>query len=159
MAIRRLEELQCSDTVEVVIVWAWTTGVANPVDRDGWQLIGHDTLRFYQTLGVERLTALKRHISTSDIFVWFFSERHRTEYGVEIFVELPVMKLELDRLSRYYTCVRLSRACQVRRLYYLFGYDPTTWREAVGVEVDEKTDMSGSSAALTPFVDWTCDYP
>jgi len=31
-----LEELQCPNAAEVVIVWAWTIGVVNPVDRDGW---------------------------------------------------------------------------------------------------------------------------
>ena len=37
-AIRRFEELRCSNTVEVVIMWAWTVGVVNPVDHDGWHI-------------------------------------------------------------------------------------------------------------------------
>jgi hypothetical protein len=38
-AIRRLEELQCLNTAEVVILWAWTAGVVNPADHDAWGLI------------------------------------------------------------------------------------------------------------------------
>ncbi|KAF9643571.1 hypothetical protein BDM02DRAFT_1411387 [Thelephora ganbajun] len=65
-AIRRLEELQCLNTAEVVITRAWTIGVIDPVDHDGWRLIGNETLRFYQTHGTGRLTALKRHILDTD---------------------------------------------------------------------------------------------
>jgi len=36
VAIRRLEELQCLNTAEVVIMWAWTVDVVTPVDHDGW---------------------------------------------------------------------------------------------------------------------------
>ena len=61
-AIRRLEELRCSKTAEVVILWAWTSGAIDAADHDGWKLIGDDTLRFYRTHGMERLTTLKRHI-------------------------------------------------------------------------------------------------
>ena len=155
MGIRRLEELQCPNVAEVVMMWAWTVSVVNPVDRDGWQLIGRDTLRFYQTHGVERLIALKRHVADRDMFF------NRWEYRLDIIIGLPVLKLQPDPPSRYITCAYLSQACQLRRLYHLFGYDPTMWMEAVGVEeVDEKIHVSsGSSVALTPFVDWTCDYP
>ena len=59
MTVKYLEELQCPNTAEVVIMWAWTIGVVNPVDHDGWQLIGRDTLRFYQTRGMERLNRLE----------------------------------------------------------------------------------------------------
>ena len=61
-AVGHLEELQCSNTAEVVILWAWTSGAVDAADHDGWKLIGHDTLRFYRTHGMERLTTLKRHI-------------------------------------------------------------------------------------------------
>ena len=155
MAIGRLEELQCSNTVEVVIMWAWTVGTVNPVDRDGWQLIGRDTLRFYQAHGVERLTALKQHVTGGAL------ERYRRESGMEIFVELPVLKLQPEIGSRYHTYMNLSQTCQLRRLYHLFGYDPTTWKEAVGVEeVDGKIEVPpGHSVALSPFMGWVCDYP
>ncbi|KAF9644233.1 hypothetical protein BDM02DRAFT_1056006 [Thelephora ganbajun] len=65
-AIRRLEELQCLNTAEVVISWAWTIGVINLVDHGAWSSIGNDTLRFYQTYGTGRLIALKRHVIDSN---------------------------------------------------------------------------------------------
>jgi len=68
-AIRRLEELQCLNTAEVVILWAWTTGVVDIADRNAWKLIERDTLEFYQTHGIERLAALKRHIIGADRIV------------------------------------------------------------------------------------------
>jgi len=49
MAIRRLEELQFPNTAEVLIMWAWTVGVVDPVDRDGWQLI-NDWTRYSPVL-------------------------------------------------------------------------------------------------------------
>ena len=152
MAIRRLEELQYSNTAEVVVMWAWTVGVVSPMDHDGSQVIGCDTLRFYQTHGTEHLIALKRHIVDGDMFLF---ERHRRESGVDIFVKLPVLK---NVQSGYQTHLYLSQACQLRRLYQLFGYDLTMRKGAVAAEVDEKMDVSpGSSVALAPFVDWACD--
>jgi len=61
-AVGRLEELGCLNTAEVVLMWAWTAGVVDPMDRDPWKLIWRDTLRFYQTHGIGRLAALSRHI-------------------------------------------------------------------------------------------------
>ena len=61
-AIRGLEELQCLNTAEVVILWAWTTEVVDRGDHGGWTSIWLDTVRFYRTHGMERLTTLKRHI-------------------------------------------------------------------------------------------------
>jgi len=163
-AIRRFEELQCSNTVEVVIMWAWTVGVVNPVDHDGWQLIGRDTLRFYQPHGTERPTfALKRHITGMLVnvnhFMFFMRRIHGASHSGRDFVELPVLGLHLG--FRYQTYLYLSQACQLRRLYQLFGYDPTTWEEAVVAdEVGEKMHVSsGRPVALVSFVDWACDYP
>ena len=144
VAIKRLEELQCSNTVEVLIMWAWTVGVVSPVDHDGWQLIGRDTLRFYQTHGLERLTDLRRHVAGEDKFL---SERHRMESRVETFVELPALKLHPDSASRYHIYQNLSQACQLRRLYQLFGYDPTTREEA-----DEEIVSSGNSEPHSPLM-------
>ena len=158
--IRRLEELRCSNTVEVVIMWAWTVGTMNPVDHDGWKLIGRDTLRFYQTHGVERLATLKQHITIrvgppGMLLVPYSQYATRSFYGLPVLKQLPVTVSRLD------TYLHLSQACQLRRLYHLFGYDPTTWREAVGVEeVGKKRDVfSGHSVALVPSMDWACDYP
>ena len=54
-AIRRLEELQCPNTAEIIIMWAWTIGVINPMDHVAWKFIRDETLRFYQTHGFRRL--------------------------------------------------------------------------------------------------------
>jgi len=162
-AIRRLEELQCPNTAEVMIMWAWTIGVVSPVDRDGWELIGRDTLRFCQTRRMERLIALKRHITDRTMessYIALLSTGHgKSKIGA--FVQLPVLKLEPNFWSRQGTFLYLSQACQLRRLYRLFGYDPTTWKDAVAVEeVGGKSDASlGHSVTLSPFVDWVCDYP
>jgi hypothetical protein len=43
-------------------MWAWTTNVVDPMDHDGWRLVGNDTLCFYRAHGMGRLNALKRHI-------------------------------------------------------------------------------------------------
>jgi len=61
-ATKRLEELQCLNTAEVVVMWAWTAGVIDPADPDAWRSIGRDTLRFCQTDGMGCPMALKRHI-------------------------------------------------------------------------------------------------
>jgi len=158
MAVRRLEELQCPNTAEVLLMWAWIIGVVDPVDRDGWQLIGSSTLRFCEARRMERLVTLKRRITDRTTSV---PSRGYGKSGVEDFVELPVLKLQPDFESRFDTFLCLSQACQLRRLYQLFGYDPTTWDDAVvASEVDEKSDVSlGHSVALPPFMDWVCDYP
>jgi len=156
MAIKRLEELRCLNTAEVVIMWAWTVGAVNPVDHDGWQLIERDTLRFYKTRGVEHLTVLRQHFADRNTFI---SSRVCRESGT--FVELPVLKLQPEAESRHETYLNLSQACRSRRLHQLLGYDPTAWKEAIAVEeVDEKTEVSsGHYIALVPFMDWACDYP
>jgi hypothetical protein len=163
MAIRHLEELQCSNTAEVVIMWAWTIGVVNPVDRDAWQLIGCDTLQFYQTHGLGRLITLKRHL-TGGIMEssWMASLFMGRLAGPDSRWQLPPTHAyrELDVPLKPLMHLHISRACQLRRLYQLFGYDPTTWKEAVGVEeVDEETGVSEHSIVLAPFMDWACDYP
>ena len=165
MAIRRLEELQCSNTVEVVIMWAWTVGVVNPVDHDGWQLIERDTLRFYQTHGMERLIALRRHVADAAMdpyHLWFLVGRYGGfRFGVGNFVKLPVLKLLPETVSKDFTYLQLSRTCQVRRLYRLFGCDPVTWKEGVeGVDIEKGMSVSsGRSVTSALLVDWACDYP
>jgi len=165
MAIRRFEELQCPNTAEVLLMWAWTIGVVDPVDRDGWQLIVHNTLRFCETRRMERLVTLKRHIidrTMEPVYVGLSVIGRHGESKVKDFIRnLPVLKLEPDSWSRFRTFVCLSQACQLRRLYQLFGYDTTTWKDAVAAsEVGEKSDVSSErSVTLSPFMDWACDYP
>ena len=168
MAIRRLEELQCLNTAEVVIMWAWILGVVNPVDHDAWQVIEGDTLRFCQNHGTGRLIALKRHITDTSMatsHIKFLQSRFWTSPYRAGGIRQRLANRQEQLQSRYYTVAPLyiSRACQLRRLDYLFGYDPTTWKEAVAVaveEADEEMDVSlGYSVTSVPFMDWTCDYP
>jgi len=52
-AIRRLEELQCSNTAEVVIMRARTSGVVNPLGHEAWGLIGRDAFPCYQPMKLD----------------------------------------------------------------------------------------------------------
>ena len=163
MAIRRLEELQCPNTAEVVIMWAWTIYVVDPVDRDSWELIGRSTLRFCETRRMERLVGLKRHITDrtmESVSIQSLLIRSREESEKD-FLELPVLQLQPGFKSGLDTYMYLSQACQLRRLYQLFRYNPTTWKDAVAAsKVDEENEVSlGHSVALSPSMDWACDYP
>ena len=169
-AIKHLEELQCSNTVEVVIIWAWTTGAVNLVDRDDWRLIGHHTLRFYQTHGMRRLIALKQHTTAQpkqSRHMMFLTARYRTfscRAGSALRPD-PTSTPWLISGNRYLADFHIAQVCQLRRLYHLFGYDPTTWEGAFMVEtVEEERGMSSGLRAkpipfIGPFIDWACDYP
>ena len=165
MAIRRLEELQCPNTVEVVIMWAWTVGALDPEDHNGWQLIERNTLQFYQTHGMGHLITLERHIADTAMDTGFAWLLYRPWWcsltGARKFIELPVLKLESDFTSRYHTYLYLSRTCRLRRLYHLFGYDPVMWKEMVeAADVDKEMHvLSERSVIPLSFVDWACDYP
>jgi len=166
MAIRRFEELQCPNTAEVLLMWAWTIGVVDPVDRDGWELIGRSTLRFCETRRMERLVTLKRHITDTTMESVYAELLLIGRYGkskVKDFVKKSsVLKLQPDFWSRFRTFLYLSQACQLRRLYQIFRCNPTTWKDAVAAsEVGEGNDIVswGRSVAISPFMDWACDYP
>ena len=60
-AIEPLERLQCLNTIEVVIPWAWTTVVVNTVDQSYQKLIR--PTKFYQIHGTGHLAALRRRIA------------------------------------------------------------------------------------------------
>ena len=168
--IRRLEELQCLNTAEVVIMWAWTAGVVDAVDHDGWGLVGDDTFRFYQTHGMGRLAALKRHITDTTMesehlrFLRMHYESPPCRMGS---VKRPIpfsRESHTEPRPTDWTDLRVSRVCQLRRLYHLFGYDLVTWKEKVAAEegvvtegVDEKMDVSPGHPI--PLVNWACDYP
>ena len=172
-AIRRLEELQCLNTAQVVIMWAWTAGVLNPADRDAWSSVERDTLRFYQTHGTRPLVALKQHITDATI-----EPRHtaflKIHYGdVQSPCRVGTVRQQVPptRSNRplpipqfppgYYTDLRISRVCQLRMLHCLLGCDPTSWEEVVGAEeVDEEIRrVPGHPTTPFPFVDWACDFP
>ena len=166
MAIRRLEELQCFNTAEVVILWAWAVGVVKPTGQDDWRLIGRETLRFYQTHGTRRLAALKQFINTANaprLRGWFYEQQPwgppepQAGNSQELILTPYPRRRSFDWCQTYFC---LAQACQVRRLYHLFGYDPMTWKEAVAVEVDGETDLlPGCPVTHAPLVDWVCDYP
>ena len=65
-AIKRLEELQCLNIADVVILWAWTSGVVHMTNHDGWGLIEPVTLEYYRTHGLGRLTALKSQLTDTN---------------------------------------------------------------------------------------------
>ena len=159
-AIERLEELQCPNTAEVVYIWAWTSGVVDAVDHEAWRLIGRKTLAFYQTHGMGRLKTLSRHIMDAVTFrVRHRSHRCRVE-GVRLPVRIAEGVRTLD-FEGYPTDLPLTQACRLRRLYQLFGCDPTTWEEVVAVErAGEGVDVSlGRSPNLVHFTNFGCDYP
>jgi len=175
-AIRRLEELQCLSTAEVVVMWAWTTGVITAADHDGWRLIENDTLRFYRTHGIGRLTALKQHITDATVeyeHLWFLTTHYKGSPCRMGSVKQPVpfTRSWNEPSPTDWTDLRVSRACQLKRLYHLFGYDPATWEEVaiegaivveavVSEEVDGEMDVSpGCPVTPVPSMDWACDYP
>ena len=164
-AVRRLEELQCLNTAEVVILWAWTAGVADVAGYDAWGSIEHNTLNFYQTHGIRRLTILSRHITdtTMESSHKLFLCTHYQGFPCRVSgVQQPVPLEEAEkRWDRWLSEVRVAQACQLRRLYQLFGYDPMTWKEVVAVEEVDRNPgpLSGWSVTPTQFTDWACDYP
>jgi hypothetical protein len=167
MATRCLEEFRCFNTAQVVIMWAWTVGAVNPMNRDDERLIGRETLRFYQAHGTKRLTALRQHIVEAveerKLLIGFYERQiwgpsePRTGNNQRL-VPTPHPRCRSWDWCKTYICLAL--ACQVRRLYHLFGYDHATWKEAVEVGVDEEAELlPGCSVAPAPFADWACDYP
>lgn len=165
-AIGRLEELQCLNTAEVVIMWAWTIGIINPADCVAWKLIQDETLRFYQTHGFRRLVTLAQHIidtTVEDAHRMFpRKSRSNTLYRVGCVRQpVPVKHGLLVWDDSWSADLRVSRACQLRRLYHLVGYDPTTWGETVPIEEVDGEMRASSGCSVTPasFMDWACNHP
>ena len=165
-AVKRLEELQCLNTAEVVIMWAWTTGVVDPMDRDAWRLIERETVRLCQTNRTGYLAALRRYITDTSV------EDTRIMYLMGHYEGTPCRAGSTKKpdpalwvtprlIPEQFTDLRMSQAYQLRRLYRLFGYDHDTWKEAIVAEkVEEEVDVPpGDHVASVPFVGWSCDYP
>jgi hypothetical protein len=140
-AIGRLEELQCLNTAEAVIMWAWTTASQ---DRDAWESIERATLSFYRTHGIGHLEALERHITSNP--------------AVSYKISFPSHCRLTDSLnpSDYRD---VARACLRKRLQYLFGPDPTTGGTVVADQEEESKMDSSLAATPVSFFDWACDYP
>ena len=160
-AVGYLEELGCVNTASVVVAWAWVSGMADAMDEDSWKLIGDETLRFYRTHGMWSLAALKRCIIQNIDPVLQIC---RTQFSMAHHEGHPFRVKRSRRLSNPSNWTRegtpyreewgidcvISQACQLRRLYHLFGYDPKTWEEAVGIgEADEPRGVS-SEHSVTP---------
>ena len=165
-AIRRLEELQCPNTAEVVILWAWTVGVMNVMDYDAWGSIERITLNFYRTHGLTRLTALSRHVTDTTVgpFHPVFLPTHYQGPPCQVGSDQQPIPLgqKAHRCGHTHPrVIRVAQACLLRRLYQLFGYGLVAWKEAVAVEeADEKVDaFSGRPVTPAQFTDWVCDYP
>ena len=169
-AIRRLEALGCLNTAQVVITWAWITGMVDEMDQDGWRLIGDETFRFYRFHGMRFLDSLKRRIiqnapkgTMRRIQAHFYARRYE---GPPFRVGRSRRPSQLSRTGLAYEEEWdidrvISQACLLRRLYHLFGYDPMTWQETVGVgEADEEREaLPEHPVTPDPFIDWECDYP
>ena len=170
-ALRCLEGIECWNTAEVVVLWAWTLGFVDATDHDAWEVIEHETLKFYRTRGMERLGGLLRHIEGCPVEGLLFS-RFRADHqntscrvaGVRRPVRIHTGWEQFSWISRM-DLRKISLACQLRRLYHLFGFDPTTWKEIIAVEKPDEvsggSDLEGEGRSIPPvyFSDFVCDYP
>ena len=185
-AIERLEELQCLNTAEVVVMWAWTVGVLDAEDPHAWRSIERNTHAFYQTRGIERPEALERYITNklpghSHSFQLPNGDplrlvarirrpgvlaRARERRGLYVEEGLkwrgssedpgPGDKPEWLDVDAF---LDISKVCQLKRLCCLFEQDHTEGKKAA-VEEPGGQEMD-LSLDVTPvsFVDWACDYP
>ena len=150
-AIERLEGLQCPNTTEVVLMWAWTLGVTDAVDYDAWKPIEYKTLEFYRHHGIGRLQTLSRHVMDDTAPRDFLKDCRWEPWCRGKCVGLPVW-------------IAVAQACQLRRLYRLFGCDPTMWKGVVvGEKVDEGVGVSVGRRRRygipVQLMDCVCDYP
>ena len=138
-AIRRLVELRCPNTAEVVVLWAWTVGVVNAADRSGWRMIGRATLDFYGTHRIGHPKALEQHIidvdkATEQTHLGFLLENAGDGCSPCRVKNLRSRVAITGDVERYPIDLQVSRACQLRRLYQLIGHDPTAREEVIPVE-------------------------
>ena len=156
-AIKRLEELQCPNTAEVVLMWAWMVWIVNDVDHDAWWLIGHKTLAFYQTHGIGRLRTLSRQIMIGSTYRPPPCNPQPCQADG---VRSPARVAGVERLFNVdLSYSLLARMCRLRRLYQLFGCSSLTmWNEMVAEENVEEVSVARSGAP-PQFMDYACDYP
>ena len=144
LAIRRLEELECWNTADVMILWACTNDDVNTHGLTGREILNH-----HHPCGVERRRALSRHVRAS------IRQPVRTQAVGGESGQVSQKGIDFSEISQ---------ACQMRRLYQLFGCDPTMWEEAVGFGKLNKVPLSSSGRnveTVVPayFLDTACDYP
>ena len=169
-AIGCLEKLGCLNTAKVVIMWAWVTCMADPMDQDGRRLIEDETLRFYRARGMRSLATLRQYIvmrtcgGVEHARSLFFAARYegapfrvgRSRRPSQLSLRMGGIRYKEEWNMDHV----ISQACQLRMLYHLFGCDPTTWQEVIGVEeADEERKVPlGHSVTLDLPADWECDY-
>ena len=115
----------------MVTLWAWTVGVTDAVDYDAWKLIGWNTLKFYRTQGTGRSpVALKRQVADTDKTMEIKHASFLLRYykGPPCRVggarsPIPIVEDLEEFRPGYLADLRISQACQLRRLYRMFGYD------------------------------------
>jgi len=125
-----------------------------------------------KTHGKGRLITLKRHIVDADRIMEAKHMKFLLRYykgppcrAGSVRYPVPIAEEFEELKSGYLTDLRVSRVCQLRRFYHLFGLDPSTWKEEEAViveEVGEETDASSGRSVVVPvqFTDrWVCDYP
>ena len=171
-AFRRLDELECWNTAEVILLWAWTDGLVDATDHGAWGIIGQETLKFYRTRGMGRLNGLSRHIKDrlverslySGLFKVGDQKTSCQVPGVRRPVRMHVGGEGFDGISRL-DVYKVSQACQMRRLYQLFELDPTAWEEVIVARNSDERPLDGGPGreerSTTPvqFLGSACDYP
>ena len=161
-AISYLTELQCLNTAEVIILWAWTAGVVDPVDYNAWNLIGSITCDFYKNHGC--LTTLSQHITDTPMEAEPVKSLVESYGHIPYWVRQPPV-LGTQPMDMAKLCI--SQACQLRRLYHLFKCNPTPWRNVVAIEGakvelgagERSGGLSRYDALPDQLMDWVCDYP
>ena len=128
LAVKRLEELGCWNTAEVVMAWAWTNVNAN---HDTHEATGREALIHCHLRGMQRRGVLSRHVQTivpQSVRVLGGSSK-AGQMGVDL--------------------TRLAQACHLKGLYQLFGCNSTVWEE-VGAEILDDVSLGLNGARLLP---------
>ena len=165
-ALGRLEEMECWNTAEVVVLWSWTDGFVDATDHNAWRVIGHETLKFYRTRGMDRLGNLSRHIKRHSAYGSMGDQNTSCQVaGVRRPVHLHVGREGVSGTNGI-GMRSISRACQLRRLYQFFGLDPTAWKEVIAAGKSDKklsgsSNMEGEGEPMphVQFLYSACDYP
>lgn len=167
-AIECLEKLQCWNIAEVVILYAWTSGVMGPANRDAWRLIGRETQKFYHLRGKGRLGTLARGIKARYMHKELGGDVSCRVGGVQRPIRLATGSREKGSRAKVWPDARhIHRACQLKRLYQFLGYDHTTVDEVVATARAADDVLSGSGSetqhrrVITPTkaLYLACDYP
>ena len=123
-AIKCLRDLQCWNTAEVVILYAWTSGALDPVDHDAWRLIGHGMGEFYRARGMTPSNTLLQEMKLRN---------QEMRGGVVRRVEVNGVQRPVRLATDGGLWDSIHPACQLKRFYQLLGHGPVTWMEIAAV--------------------------